>query len=191
MISFARNSLEIDAVKQIYQLQSILVTCKKTMNKKLLIYGVVGLLAGSAVTAVAITRSSRTQHQVIIPPASTSMTSNPHAGNSMNNMNMPEGSVNVQGKESHAGHSTSNTGNQVQHTIAQAKLTAPTNITPNTPVSLVIDVQDSTGRAITKFDRFQEKLMHLIVVSDNLQFFNHVHLTYKENGRFETETRFL
>lgn len=188
LISFARNSLEIDAVKQIYQLQSILVTCEKTMNKKLLIYGVVGLLAGSAVTAVAITRSSRTQHQVIIPPASTSMTSNPHTGHSMN---MPEGSVNVQGKESHVGHSTSNTGNQVQHAIAQAKLTAPTNITLNTPVSLVIDVQDSTGRAITKFDRFQEKLMHLIIVSDNLQFFNHVHPTYKENGRFETETRFL
>ncbi len=161
------------------------------MNKKLLIYGVVGLLAGSAVTAVAITRSSRAQHQAMMLPASTSMTSNPHAGHSKNNMNMSEGSVNAQGKEPHAGHSTSNTSNQVQQAIAQAKLTAPTNITPNTPVRLMIDVQDSTGKAIAKFDRFQEKLMHLIVVSDNLQFFSHVHPTYKENGRFEIETRFL
>jgi len=73
---------------------------------------------------------------------------------------------------------------------AQAKLTVPTNITPNTSVTLGIDVQDSNGKAIAKFDSFQEKLMHLIAVSDDLQFFNHLHPTYKENGRFEVAASF-
>ncbi len=72
----------------------------------------------------------------------------------------------------------------------QAKLTAPAKIAPKTPVSLMIDVRDRQGKAIAKFDTFQEKLMHLIVVSDDLQFFDHIHPTYKENGRFEVEASF-
>lgn len=88
---------------------------------------------------------------------------------------------------SHGGHSIELGENSVQ---AQAKLTAPRNITPNTPVPLVIVVQDLDGKVITKFDTFQEKLMHLIVVSDNLQFFSHIHPNYKGNGRFEVSARF-
>ncbi|MCP2729039.1 hypothetical protein [Limnofasciculus baicalensis] len=72
----------------------------------------------------------------------------------------------------------------------QAKLTIPANIKPQTPVPLVIDIQDKEGKAIAKFETFQEKLMHLIVVSDDLDFFNHIHPTYKENGRFEVEANF-
>ncbi|MEX0269898.1 hypothetical protein AB3R30_12195 [Leptolyngbyaceae cyanobacterium UHCC 1019] len=52
----------------------------------------------------------------------------------------------------------------------------------------MIDVQDSKGKAIAQFDTFQEKLMHLIVVSDDLQIFQHLHPTYKGNGRFEVTT---
>lgn len=72
----------------------------------------------------------------------------------------------------------------------QAKLTIPPNIKSQTPLPLVIDIQDKEGKPIAKFETFQEQLMHLIVVSDNLEFFNHIHPTYKENGRFEVETNF-
>ena len=79
---------------------------------------------------------------------------------------------------------------QSDSVTTQAKLTIPANIKPQTPIPLVIDVQDKEGKPIAKFETFQEKLMHLIVVSDNLEFFNHIHPTYKENGRFEIETNF-
>jgi hypothetical protein len=71
-----------------------------------------------------------------------------------------------------------------------AKLSIQGNVTPKTPVPLVIDVHDKNGDAIASFDTFQEKLMHLIVVSDDLQFFNHIHPTYKGNGRFEIQANF-
>lgn len=55
---------------------------------------------------------------------------------------------------------------------------------------LAIEIQDADGKAIANFEMFQEKLMHLIVVSDDLQFFSHLHPEYKEKGRFEVETAF-
>ncbi|GBE93743.1 hypothetical protein [Nostoc cycadae] len=78
-------------------------------------------------------------------------------------------------------------GNKV---TTQVKLTTPKDIKPNTTVPLVINVQDKDGKAIANFDTFQEKLMHLIVVSDDLQFFNHIHPIYKNNGRFEVQANF-
>ncbi|MBD2356273.1 hypothetical protein H6G41_16830 [Tolypothrix sp. FACHB-123] len=71
-----------------------------------------------------------------------------------------------------------------------AKLTVPGKLAAQTPVSLVIDVQDKNGQAIANFDKFQEQLMHLIIVGDNLDTFNHIHPTYKGNGRFEVQTSF-
>ncbi|MBD0362706.1 MAG: hypothetical protein ICV55_08060 [Coleofasciculus sp. C3-bin4] len=88
------------------------------------------------------------------------------------------------GEKHHSGHSES------APTTALAKLTVPSQITPKTSVPLVIEVRDKDGKAIANFDKFQEKLMHLIVVSDDLQYFNHIHPTYKGNGRFEVQTNF-
>ena len=73
---------------------------------------------------------------------------------------------------------------------AQAKLISANQVTPNTPVSVTIEVQDQQGQPITQFEEFQKKLMHLIVVSDDLQFFNHIHPEYRQNGRFEVTTTF-
>jgi plastocyanin len=72
----------------------------------------------------------------------------------------------------------------------QITLATPGKIAANTPVALEIDVQDKQGKAIAKFDIFQEKLMHLIVVSDDLQFFDHLHPDYKGNGKFEVTANF-
>ncbi|HEY9849094.1 MAG TPA: hypothetical protein V6D28_06530 [Leptolyngbyaceae cyanobacterium] len=90
----------------------------------------------------------------------------------------------------HDGHST-NHGNHTENKVfTKAKLTAPRNIIPNTDIPLTISIQDSTNKSIEKFDRFQEELMHLIIVSDDLHFFSHIHPSYKGNGRFEINTRF-
>lgn len=90
----------------------------------------------------------------------------------------------------HDSHSTNEESHVNQSLFAKAELTTPENIAPNTDIPLTINIQDSTGKAIEKFDKFQEKLMHLIMVSDNLQFFSHLHPNYKDNGRFEIKTQF-
>jgi len=91
----------------------------------------------------------------------------------------------------HDGHSMENMnhGDNSQITT-QVKLTTPKILSPNQPINLVIDIQDATGKPINKFDIFQEKIMHLIVVRDDLQFFDHIHPEYKENGRFEVTANF-
>jgi hypothetical protein len=93
--------------------------------------------------------------------------------------------------ESHHGeHSTTSTVHGEKKALTQAKLQVPNDITPNKNIPLLIDVQDLEGKAISKFDTFQEKLMHLIIVSDDLQFFSHLHPTYKDNGQFKVEASF-
>ncbi len=121
---------------------------------------------------------------------------------------LSQGCSSVKSKEaSHDGHSASDhsghTTEQMHHhgdsstnhhngnaTTTQAKLTAPKKLVPNQPISLVIDVQNNQGKSIDKFDNFQEQLMHLIIVSDDLKTFNHLHPNYKGNGRFEINASF-
>ncbi|KHG38984.1 MULTISPECIES: hypothetical protein [Aphanizomenon] len=91
----------------------------------------------------------------------------------------------------HEGHSMGNMnhGDNSQITT-KVKLTAPKSLSPNQPINLVIDIQDVSGKPVNKFDIFQEKIMHLIVVSDDLRSFAHIHPEYKENGRFEVTANF-
>ncbi|AVH68193.1 hypothetical protein [Nostoc sp. 'Peltigera membranacea cyanobiont' N6] len=93
------------------------------------------------------------------------------------------------GEINHREHSTSGAGDE-KKALTQANLKVPSIITPNKSIPILIDVQDLDGKEIAKFDIFQEKLMHLILVSDDLQFFSHLHPTYKENGQFEVAARF-
>lgn len=90
----------------------------------------------------------------------------------------------------HDAHSTNHASHPNPSVFAKAELTSPGNIAPNTDIPLTINIQDSTGKAIENFDRFQEKLMHLTMVSDDLQFFSHLHPNYKGNGRFEIKSQF-
>lgn len=91
----------------------------------------------------------------------------------------------------HQGHSMEHTNHDKQpKTTTQAKLNAPKNLAANQPINLVIDIQDTAGKPISKFDIFQEKLMHLIVVSDDLEHFDHLHPDYKKNGKFEVSANF-
>lgn len=96
---------------------------------------------------------------------------------------------------SHAATNTNSHGEHGDHyantsTSTQAKLTTNGLITPNTPTTLQIEVQDQDGKAIAQFNQFQEQIMHLIAVSDDLQVFQHLHPIYKGNGRFEVKTQF-
>jgi hypothetical protein len=91
----------------------------------------------------------------------------------------------------HDEHSMENMNHENNSQITtKVKLTAPKSLSPNQPINLVIDIQNATGKPVNKFDIFQEKIMHLIVVRDDLQFFDHIHPEYKENGRFEVTANF-
>ena len=90
----------------------------------------------------------------------------------------------------HDGHGMVRANDGEKKTATKAKLTTPDKIAANTSVGLAIEIRDSNGNAIANFDTFQEELMHLIVVSDDLQSFAHLHPVYKSNGRFEVEARF-
>jgi hypothetical protein len=46
------------------------------------------------------------------------------------------------------------------------------------------------GKPIDKFDVSHEQMLHLIIVSKDLSFFDHIHPTYKGNGVFEITTQF-
>ncbi|MBD2295318.1 hypothetical protein H6G06_18035 [Anabaena sphaerica FACHB-251] len=90
----------------------------------------------------------------------------------------------------HEEHSTGSAVHGEHKVSTQAKLKVPSNIIPDINIPIFIEVQDLKGNPVSQFDTFQEKLMHLIVVSDDLQFFSHLHPTYQENGRFKVNTSF-
>ncbi len=72
----------------------------------------------------------------------------------------------------------------------QASLTVSGQALAQQPVTLHIQIQDEQGAEIAQFDQFQEQLMHLIAVSQDLQVFQHLHPTYKGNGHFQIQTQF-
>ncbi len=55
---------------------------------------------------------------------------------------------------------------------------------------LKIQVQNINGNPIENFDISHEKKLHLIVVSKDLSYFNHIHPVLKDNGLFEITTQF-
>ena len=80
-----------------------------------------------------------------------------------------------------------NMGEEIQ-TQTEAKLTVPNAIAPNQSVPLAINIQDSAGKPVSNFEISQEKRMHLIVVSNDLAFFSHIHPKYNDKGQFDIET---
>ncbi|BAZ39642.1 hypothetical protein NIES4101_55960 [Calothrix sp. NIES-4101] len=120
--------------------------------------------------------------QTTTPNTTTTAEANHHEGH-----NMDGGKTSGTEHNSHGNHSADST---LKPANAIAKLTVPTKITPKIPVELVIDIKDKEGKTIDNFDQFQEQLMHLIIVSDNLESFNHIHPIYKGKGRFTVKTDF-
>lgn len=60
--------------------------------------------------------------------------------------------------------------------------------TPQQPTTFTLAIRTHTGEAVTQFERFQEALMHLIIVSDDFQVFQHLHPRYLGEGQFQVTT---
>ncbi|SDN20636.1 hypothetical protein SAMN04487897_102136 [Paenibacillus sp. yr247] len=67
---------------------------------------------------------------------------------------------------------------------------ASTNYMPNEDAAVTILIQDKWNNPIDKFDIMHEKMMHLIIVSKDLSYFDHLHPEYVGEGRFEIKTKF-
>ncbi len=69
-------------------------------------------------------------------------------------------------------------------TLSAPKPQAGTNTT------ISVKIQDDKGKAVEKFDISHEKQMHLIIVSKDLSYFDHIHPEYKGSGQFDIATKF-
>jgi hypothetical protein len=71
----------------------------------------------------------------------------------------------------------------------QAVLTTqPANVNAGEPFILTLDILDADGETpVSEFDEVHTKLLHLILVSQDLTEFLHVHPDYQGNGRFVLE----
>ncbi|MBS1914392.1 MAG: hypothetical protein JST22_20555 [Bacteroidetes bacterium] len=66
---------------------------------------------------------------------------------------------------------------------------APAAIPVGTPAEWTLTIRDrATGAPVKDFDTVHGKLLHLIVVSSDLAWFNHVHPAYKGDGVFTVQT---
>lgn len=146
------------------------------MNRKLVTYGFIGLLAGSFAIALSVYTKAQQPSRMHNDSSETM-----HHLGSEHDMNEMPGTVDSSDDNSHSQHTEK---------VSQAKLSISETVAPNQATSLTIEVQDTNGQPIDNFETFQEKLMHLIVVSDDFQVFNHVHPDYQNDGRFTVQTIF-
>lgn len=72
-----------------------------------------------------------------------------------------------------------------QHSTKLEFLSAPTVIKAGEPATWTLKIVDAqTGAPVADFDRVHEKLMHLLLISSDLSWFNHLHPEYKGEGVF-------
>lgn len=78
-----------------------------------------------------------------------------------------------------------------QEQAVQVKWSWPDGIPAAGKTSLlVLSVTDGSGQSVPEFMVSSEKLMHLIMVSDDLEHFQHLHPVHKGNGIFEIPISF-
>lgn len=96
--------------------------------------------------------------------------------------------ANSEKKEEHAGHGS---GESVGKSDIQAVFKMPSETAPSKQdTAITIQILDKDGKAINDFELNHEKMMHLIVVSQDLSFYKHIHPTYEGKGLFKIHTTF-
>ena len=65
----------------------------------------------------------------------------------------------------------------------------PKALQPGQEASLTLRVLDPGGKQVRHFETVHEKLIHLFIVSEDLEFFAHVHPEYQSDGSFLYKTQ--
>lgn len=96
--------------------------------------------------------------------------------------------VKTESGHGHGGSSTSE--NAGSKSVVTKAVWTTENTEAGAEATIRIHIQDQAGKPIEKFDIEHEKLLHLIVVSKDLSYFDHIHPEYKGSGDFEIKTSF-
>jgi len=64
------------------------------------------------------------------------------------------------------------------------------NPQPGKTTAITVQIDDENGKPVKEFDFNHEKQMHVIIVSRDLAYFDHIHPVYNGNGQFQVETKF-
>jgi hypothetical protein len=68
--------------------------------------------------------------------------------------------------------------------------TEPGDLKAGQPVKLLLTIKDPSGKTTSDLDVVHEKPMHLLITSDDLAIFDHIHPKPEADGRFVVETKF-
>ncbi len=83
------------------------------------------------------------------------------------------------------GHSNHNESKVKKAKTNQITITPSTNLVAGKPQVLTVQVRSAQGKAIEQFDVAHEKLMHLIIVRNDLSYFTHVHAESINKGKLQ------
>ncbi len=88
----------------------------------------------------------------------------------------------MQHSDSHSNHNESK---DKKVKANQVTITPSTNLVAGKPQVLTVQVRSAEGKTIEKFDIAHEKLMHLILVRNDLSYFTHVHAESINKGKLQ------
>ena len=104
--------------------------------------------------------------------------------------NAPEGSSAAQAADKNG--ATESAQSAMKADSPKTKLefvSVPASIPVGEPATWTLKISDAaTGQPVSKYDVVHDKLMHLIVVKNDLSWFNHVHPQLGDNGTFKVTT---
>jgi outer membrane murein-binding lipoprotein Lpp len=113
---------------------------------------------------------------------------NEHSGHAANAATNAPGNEAAENHSEHGG--KAETANSSEADVKLEWQYSPVAPKSGEETKIELSLSDAAGKPIEKFDVNHEKLMHLIVVSEDLSTFNHIHPDYKGNGKFEVTTAF-
>lgn len=95
--------------------------------------------------------------------------------------------------DSHSGHGSdgdSDASEKPPADLSQEWRFSPQNPRPGEETNIELFLYDNAGKPIEKYEVNHEKLMHLIIVSEDMAEFMHIHPEYVGEGKFEASASF-
>src|SRR5690349_16830386 len=93
-------------------------------------------------------------------------------------------------KDEHAGHSNTNSTAKETGAFSVEFTSAPEQIKSGEPTELILTIKNSNGETVKDLQIVHEKLIHLLIVSDDLAEFYHEHPEPQANGSFKVPFTF-
>lgn len=136
------------------------------------------------------TSSGNSQHGAQNEAGSAAGEHSGHAGS-----NADEAAVGNDEASGHSGHAEAADEDNADASMTADDVKLEWRYTPDQPkpgeqVKIELFFYDAAGKPVEQFDVNHEKQMHLIIVSNDLSEFNHIHPENKGGGKFEVETAF-